>query len=153
MNLTTAGQLLLLIILTAGCPNRESVDVTEIFWSAWTYPESFDSAAESLEIPSGAVECFNDLARRNLEDAESQLVNECRFLLQGSLLWNDCHEEVEGMEGRAQLYRDIANRLEGRVQFANSGTGLQLILVKALDPTTWVRAADLARQSSDALVC
>lgn len=128
---------MLMIALQACDTETENVGIDEVFWSAFRNPESFDAYLAEQTLDPRTSNCF--LQHRNLAFAqEDAKLLECSVILQGSIAWNQCHEEAEALHNRGVVMNDIASAIDGPVRFDETSAYAFLIITKmALTEINW----------------
>lgn len=129
------------------------IDVSDIFWSAWRNPESFDDWLAGQTIDPGAAGCLRSRAEAAFDASEARL-RECNQLLSPSTAWNECQQESEQLHNSGVVLNDIARTIEGRTRFENTDSYQILIWGKDLaGAATWNALADALRDLMPPLEC
>lgn len=114
------------------CPSDdEGVPVSDVFWRAFTEPETFDDWLRGQQVERGAASCLRSRATRFLNDEQNKL-RECSQIVTGSPAWEQCHDDAVGYHNGGVVAQDIASTLDGTARFANTNAGRDLILRKSV---------------------
>lgn len=126
------------LVTTIGCwcpwcpsPTESTFSVSDVFWRAFSEPESFDSwfATEQQNVDRRAASCLRSRSSRFYDDSQRRLT-ECSRMESYSREWTQCHEEAEGLSNGSVLARDLAVAIEGSTRLDATEAGRYLIAMK-----------------------
>lgn len=145
-NLKYSGFFVLLLLV--GCEDedcRKVTSVTPVFLAAMEYPESFDAYVTNNQ------NLFNDdfftcLDQRLIETKKTvdKVTGECDALFGGTDQWVGCYNErILGPENLLNIFGTIKRVTKGETRWADTNTGLSLIVMKSSDPKSWQQLVDV----------
>jgi hypothetical protein len=108
-----------------------TIDVSYIFWQAYSSPDTFDDWLASQSLEPGTAACFRSHANKWFQAKENKL-SECYQMSTGSTAWNECHNEADQIHNSAVLLNDIARTIDGYTRFNETQMGRYLISMKQL---------------------
>ena len=153
--------LAVVVSATSGCtcfwcpspPDDTRRPVSEVFWRAFSEPETFDAWLATRKVESGAASCLRSRSDRFWSDYQNKL-RECGQLISGSSLWDACHDEADGMSNGSVVARDLAQALEGSTRFDATSAGQYPIGTKRmLGPEQWGELIAAIREAIPEIEC
>lgn len=127
----------------------ETVNVDDVYWSAYRNPESFDAALPTMELHPRTSEVFRLHGQDRFAKANAKLDERDQFELY-SPLWRKCDEEAIELHNQGVVFRDIMLAIDRTVPFSSSETGMALIFGKTywetrFGPGSWAALVAQAR--------
>lgn len=123
---------LMLLTLLVGCvPATETVNIDEVFWSAYRNPVGFDEYLSTQTLDPRTSNCFLQYRNTAFANEDAKLL-ECSVILQYTTAWNECHEEAEAFHNQGVIMNDIASAVDGPTRFDESQAYAFLIIAKSV---------------------
>jgi hypothetical protein len=152
---------IVILPLAFGCEDEDCekvTSVTPVFYEAMEYPESFDTyvANNQAVFDANFFRCLDQklIETQKVIDRETA---ECDELYGGSDLWVGCYNDnILGPENLLSILYTIKRVTKGEVRWADTNTGLSIIVMKSSDPETWQQMIEVFRQAeleADCMFC
>jgi len=150
--------LLLSLSCSLGCnpfkpSDMSGVSADDVFWRAYSGPETFDGWLASQTINKKASSCLTAKAESGFA-AERDRRRECNQMASFTSEWTRCHDEADNLHNGGVVANDIARAISGTTRFDRSEGFQYLMFAKSgLSTADWNSFVDQLRRSFPRLEC
>lgn len=148
----------LILLLSVGCEDEDCkkvTSVTPVFLSAMEYPETFDTYVANNQnlFDENFFRCLDQRLIETKKTVDKE-IEECDKLFGGSDQWVGCYNKnILRPENLLNIFGTVKRVTKGETRWAETNTGLSLIVMKSSDPKSWQQLVEVFHQYESEAYC